>query len=465
VINISSVTHAQSKQQKIWLKSPLAVFTANGIDAGGGIIIHNNLIVECVGAGQVPISAYEQIIDCSAYVLTPGLVNTHHHFYQTLTRCLPQAINKPLFPWLKTLYQVWQHLDEEMLYSATQLASLELMLSGTSMVCDHHYVFPRGLSNGIDIQVEALKHLGCRAMLTRGSMSLGESSGGLPPDSVVQHQDTIIQDSIRLIKRYHEPHPGAYLNIALAPCSPFSVSMELMQETAIVANKHKVLLHTHLAETQDENSFCEREYGMRPLAYLEKCNWLSSNTWLAHGIHFSAQEIALLGKHQVGIAHCPTSNMLLASGICPTIELEKAGCKIGLAVDGSASNDCSNLVQEVRQSMLQQRLKYGPKVITAEKVLGWATAGSASVLHRSDIGQLAPGKQADIAFFDLNELRFSGAGDPIAAIVTCGAYKVSKLMVGGRVLIEDEKHVKAINEEVMHRHAMLAKKLHLQSAS
>lgn len=463
-MNILSQHSLNKKPQKLWLKSPASVFTANDIDARGGIVVHGDKIVECVAAGNTPISQYEQTLDCSNFVLTPGLINTHHHFYQTLTRCLPQAINKPLFPWLKTLYQVWQHLDEDMLYSATQLASLELMLSGTSMVCDHHYVFPSGLTNAIDIQVDALSNLGCRAMLTRGSMSLGESKGGLPPDTVVQKQETIIQDSIRLIKQYHDTQEGSFLNIALAPCSPFSVTTELMQETALVAKTHNVLLHTHLAETEDENSFCEREYGMRPLAYLEKCNWLSPNTWLAHGIHFSPEEIALLGKHQVGIAHCPTSNMLLASGICPTIELEKAGCKIGLAVDGSASNDCSNMAQEVRQSMLQQRLRYGAEVITAEKVLGWATAGSASVLHRTDIGQIAPGKQADIAFFDLNELRFSGAGDEIAALVTCGAYKVSKLMVGGRILIEDEKHVATLTEEVMQQHSILAKKLQFQSA-
>ncbi|GBL05227.1 8-oxoguanine deaminase [Glaciecola sp. KUL10] len=450
--------------QKIWLKSPLAVFTASNSDASGGLVVHDDKIIECISAGQTPKSEYDSVIECGNFVLTPGLINTHHHFYQTLTRCLPQAINKPLFPWLKTLYKVWQHLDDEMLYSATQLASLELMLSGTSMVCDHHYVFPKGLDNAIDIQAEALKQLGCRAMLTRGSMSLGESDGGLPPDSVVQTQDTIIQDSIRVIKQHHESFEGAYLNIALAPCSPFSVTTELMQETASVAQKHNVLLHTHLAETEDENVFCERMYGMRPLAYLDKCNWLGPQTWLAHGIHFSADEITLLGKHKVGIAHCPSSNMLLASGICPTLELEKAGCKIGMAVDGSASNDCSNLSQEVRQSLLQQRLKYGAELITAEKVLGWATAGSASVLHRNDIGELAPGKQADIAFFDLNELRFSGAGDPIAALVTCGVYKASKLMVGGNLVIEDEQHANALSEQILHQHTQLAKQLHAKSA-
>lgn len=461
-MTIDSLSSQPVLDQKIWLKSPQAIFTANNIDATQGVVIHNNRIVECIAKGCSPVCDYDHVIDCGNYVLTPGLINTHHHFYQTLTRCLPQAINKPLFPWLKTLYQVWQHLDEDMLYSATQLASLELMLSGTSMVCDHHYVFPKGLTNAIDVQVDALSNLGCRAMLTRGSMSLGESMGGLPPDTVVQQQQVILDDSLRLIQKYHQREQGAFMNIALAPCSPFSVTTELMQETAVLAQANDVLMHTHLAETQDENAFCIREYGMRPVAYLDKCGWLSSRTWLAHGIHFTQEEIALLGKHKVGIAHCPTSNMLLASGICPTIELEAAGCKVGIAVDGSASNDCSNLAQEVRQSLLQQRLKYGAQTITAEKVLGWATKGSASVLHRSDIGEIAPGKQADIAFYDLNELRFSGAGDAIAALVTCGAYKVSKLMVAGKVLIENAEHRTIINQDIMNAHGILAKKLQLK---
>lgn len=447
------------EQQKVWLKSPQAIFTANNIDASEGVVVHNNKIVECVAAGKTPTAAYNTVIDCSGYVITPGLINTHHHFYQTLTRCLPQAINKPLFPWLKTLYQVWQHLNEDMLHSATQLASLELMLSGTSTVCDHHYVFPKGLENAIDVQISALADLGCRAMLTRGSMSLSEKDGGLPPDAVVQNQHTILQDSIRLIDKYHQRHEGAFINIALAPCSPFSVTTELMQETARLAKQKEVLLHTHLAETEDENAFCIQQYGMRPVEYLEKCGWLDPSTWLAHGIHFSQEEIALLGKHKVGIAHCPTSNMLLASGICPTMELEAAGCRVGLAVDGSASNDCSNMSQEVRQSLLQQRLKYGAQQITAEKVLGWATKGSASVLHRSDIGEIAPGCQADIAFFDLDELRFSGAGSAIAAIVTCGAYQVDKLMVAGKFVIEDKHHKQHINQEMMARHSVLAKQL------
>lgn len=442
-----------------WLKSPAAIFTANTLDASNGVVIQGNKIVELVAKGCQPQTPYNNYIDCSNMIITPGLINTHHHFYQTLTRCVPGALNKPLFPWLTFLYEVWKNLDPDMLYSATQLAGLELMLSGTTTVADHHYVFPKGLEQGIDVQVEAIKTLGCRATLTRGSMSLGKSAGGLPPDSVIQKEDIILADSQRLIDRYHDTSDEAMIQIALAPCSPFSVSTDLMKDTANLAQKNNVKVHTHLAETEDENNFCLRQYGMRPLDYLESCGWLNNRTWLAHGIHFNQQEIMRLGKAQVGIAHCPSSNMLLASGICPTVELQQAGCNIGLAVDGSASNDCSNMIQEARQSLLQQRLRYGAKEITAERVLAYATSGSASVLGRAKIGEIRSGFQADLAFFTVNELRFSGVGDPIAALVTCGAHQVAKLMVAGQWLIEDQQHVSMLQTQLMQTHHNLAKKL------
>jgi 8-oxoguanine deaminase len=445
--------------QSLWLKSPAAIFTGNALNADNGIVIEGNKIVELVPSGMKPKTAIDSYLDCSNKVITPGLINTHHHFYQTLTRALPGALNKPLFPWLKYLYQVWKNLDEEMVYTATQLAGLELMLSGATCIADHHYVFPKGLEQAIDIQVEAINTLGCRATLTRGSMSLGESDGGLPPDSVIQSEDTILQDSQRLISKYHNNRDDAYIQIALAPCSPFSVSTELMQDTAKLAKQNNVLLHTHLAETEDENTFCMRQYGMRPLDYLEHCNWLGDKTWLAHGIHFNQDEIKRLGQARVGIAHCPSSNMLLASGICPTVELEAAGCNIGLAVDGSASNDCSNMIQEVRQSLLQQRLRYGAESITAERVLGYATTGSAAVLQRPSIGQFAIGMQADLAIFSLDELRFSGVGSPIDGLITCGAYQVDKLMVGGKWLIENSEHRTILNRQLMEKHQLLAKKI------
>lgn len=443
----------------LWLKNPAAIYTANQLDATNGIVVQGDKIVELVAKGQKPTTVFSQQIDCSGHVIIPGMINTHHHFYQTLTRCVPSALNKPLFPWLVTLYKIWQHLTPNMLKSATKLASLELMLSGATTVSDHHYVFPNGLEHAIDIQVDAIKELGCRAHLTRGSMSLGEKDGGLPPDSVIQSEDIILADSQRLIDTYHQRDDGAMIQIALAPCSPFSVSTQLMKDTAVLAQKNDVLLHTHLAETKDENTFCIRQYGMRPLDYLEECGWLSSRTWLAHGIFFNDDEIKRLGKQRVGIAHCPSSNMLLASGTCSTLDLQAAGCRIGLAVDGSASNDCSNMIQEVRQSLLQQRLKYGASAITSEVVLGFATKGSASVLNRQDIGEIAVGKQADLALFNLQELRFSGAGDPLAALVICGAQSVDKLMVKGNWLVENAQHVIDIQAQVQAKHIELAKQL------
>jgi 8-oxoguanine deaminase len=447
------------QNETLWLKSPAAIFTGNTLKAGNGLVIKGNKIVELVPSGMHPTTFIDNYIDCSNKVITPGLINTHHHFYQTLTRAVPGALNKPLFPWLKYLYQIWKNLDEEMIYTATQLAGLELMISGATCIADHHYIFPKGLEQAIDIQVEAINSLGCRATLTRGSMSLGESDGGLPPDSVIQSEDTILQDSQRLISKYHDNSEDGFIQIALAPCSPFSVSTSLMQDTAQLAKQNNVMLHTHLAETEDENNFCIRRYGMRPLDYLEHCNWLGDKTWLAHGIHFTQDEITRLGQAKVGIAHCPSSNMLLASGICPTVELEAAGCNIGLAVDGSASNDCSNMIQEVRQSLLQQRLRYGAQVMTAERVLGYATSGSAAVLQRPNIGKFDIGMQADIALFSLDELRFSGVGSPLDGLITCGAYQVDRLMVAGKWLIENTEHSTVFNRQLMEKHQLLAKKI------
>ena len=446
--------------RSVWLKSPAAILAK---DAGAGIVIGDGKVLELVPSGHKPQAAIDTTIDLDGRVLLPGLVNTHHHFYQTLTRAIPAALNKPLFPWLQTLYEIWQNLDADMLAAATELAALELMLSGATTVSDHHYVFPAGLDKAIDVQVEAIGKLGCRALLTRGSMSLGKEQGGLPPDSVVQADDTILADCARVIDSYHDRDEGAMVQIALAPCSPFSVSKQLMIDTASLADEKDILLHTHLAETEDENNFCSREYGMRPLDYLEACGWLGPRSWLAHGIHFTPEEMQRLGNADVGIAHCPSSNMLLGSGTCPSLDLINAGCRFGLAVDGSASNDSSNMIQEVRQALLQQRLKYSPGEITAELVLGWASRGSADLLRRDDIGEIAVGKQADFAVFDLDELRFSGAGDPLAALVTCGAHRVERLMVAGNWLIEDSHHAAYMEEELMQRHSALA--LKLQSAN
>ncbi|MBH3338007.1 8-oxoguanine deaminase [Pseudomonas mendocina] len=416
---------------RIWIKNPLAVFTANDLDASGGLVIADGRICEVLGKGQQPATPCQQVFDAREHVVLPGLINTHHHFYQTLTRAWAPVVNQPLFPWLKTLYPVWARLTPEKLALASKVALAELLLSGCSTAADHHYLFPGGLENAIDVQVEAVRELGMRAMLSRGSMSLGEDDGGLPPQHTVQSGETILADSQRLISQYHERGDGAQIQIALAPCSPFSVTREIMRASAELADELDVRLHTHLAETLDEEDYCLRQFGLRTVDYLESVGWLGPRTWLAHGIHFNPEEIARLGAAGTGVCHCPCSNMRLASGICPVHDLEAAGVPVGLGVDGSASNDASNMILEARQALYIQRLRYGAEAITPERALGWASKGSAKLLGRSDIGELAVGKQADLALFKLDELRFSGSHDPIAALLLCGADRADRMMIGG----------------------------------
>ncbi|MBB2497246.1 8-oxoguanine deaminase [Aquipseudomonas ullengensis] len=416
---------------RTWIKNPQAIFTANDQDARGGLVIADGVIVELLAAGQVPAQPCAQVFDASQHVVLPGLINTHHHFYQTLTRAWAPVVNQPLFPWLKTLYPVWARLTPQKLALACRVALAELLLSGCTTAADHHYLFPAGLEDAIDVQVEAVRELGMRAMLTRGSMTLGEADGGLPPQQTVQQGQVILDDSQRLIRQYHQRGAGAQIQIALAPCSPFSVTTEIMQASAEMAVREDVRLHTHLAETLDEEDFCLQRFGLRTVDYLDSVGWLGPRTWLAHGIHFNAEEIARLGAAGTGICHCPSSNMRLASGICPTLELEAAGAPIGLGVDGSASNDASNMILEARQALYLQRLRYGAEKITPELALGWATRGSAKLLGRSDIGELAVGKQADLALFKLDGLRFSGSHDPLSALLLCGADRADRVMVGG----------------------------------
>ena len=408
---------------------------ADGAD--GGIVVEDGRIAELVPAGAAPGSAIDETFDASGLVVLPGLVNTHHHFYQTLTRAYSPALDKPLFDWLKALYPVWAGLSPEMVDLSARLALAELLLSGCTTAADHHYVFPGGLDEAIDIQAAAARDMGARVLLTRGSMNLSEKDGGLPPDSVVQDADAILADSERVIAAFHEPGPGAMVQIALAPCSPFSVTQELMAETARMARRRGVRLHTHLAETEDENAFCLETFGCRPLDYLERVGWLADDVWLAHGIYFDDAERARLGAAKTGIAHCPSSNMILASGFCDVPGLEEAGCPVGLGVDGSASNDCSNMIQEARQAFLLQRVAHRDRQISHLDALRWATAGGAACLGRDDIGAIAVGKQADLAFFALEEPRFSGAHDPIAALVLAGAHRARHVMVGGEWRVRD----------------------------
>jgi 8-oxoguanine deaminase len=427
---------SNSTATRLWIRNPQAVFTANALDASGGLVVSGGVIAEVLGAGQQPSAPCQETFDAGSHVLVPGLINTHHHFYQTLTRAWGPVVNAPLFPWLQNLYPVWARLTPRDLELATTVALAELLLSGCTTAADHHYLFPDGLEHAIDVEVDVVRRLGMRATLTRGSMTLGTDDGGLPPQSTVQAPEVVLEDSERLIGEYHERGDDAVIQIALAPCSPFSVTKEIMAESALLAERLDVRLHTHLAETLDEEDFCREKFGLRPVDFLESVGWLTDRTWLGHGIHFSDAEIARLGAAGTAVAHCPTSNMRLASGTARVLELEDSGVPVGLGVDGSASNDASNMILEARQALYLQRLRYGADV-QVERALGWATRGSAAVLGRQGLGQLAPGMQADLALFRLDELRFSGGHDRVAALLLCAADRADRVMVGGEWRVVD----------------------------
>ncbi len=420
---------------RLWIRNPLGIVADN---ASGGVVVEGGVIAELVAAGTGPAAPVDGVFDASEHVVLPGLINTHHHFYQTLTRAHPAAIDRELFPWLTALYPLWARLTPEDLRLAVRAALAELLLSGCTTAADHHYLYPPGLEDAVDIAVEEARALGIRATISRGSMNLSQKDGGLPPDTVVQEEDTILADSERVLRLFHDPAPGSMIQIALAPCSPFSVTPSLMAKSAELAARFDAPLHTHLAETKDEDAYCLQVYGKRPLDLLEETGWMRPKTWLAHGVHFSCEECDRLGRAGVGVCHCPTSNGVLASGFCRTRELEAAGAPLGLGVDGSASNDGSNLMEELRHALLVNRLRYeSAAAVTARDVIRWATQGSARCLGRSDIGTIAPGFQADLALYRLDELRFSGAHDPVAALVLCGAHKADRVMVAGRWRVVD----------------------------
>lgn len=428
---------AAAPQDRLWIKDPLAIL-ADGAERG--IVVRGRQIESLVPAGHEPEGPY-RVFDAGRHVVLPGLVNTHHHFYQTLTRAHPAAINKPLFPWLQALYPIWARLTPDDLRSAVRIALVELLMSGCTTAADHHYLYPAGLEEAVDIEVEAAREIGLRMTVTRGSMNLSQKDGGLPPDTVVQDEDTILRDSERVLSLFHDASPGADIQIGLAPCSPFTVTERLMRETATLAERFDCPLHTHLAETAEETRFCLERYGCRPLDLLERNGWLTPRAWLAHGIHFDDAEVATLGRHGVGICHCAASNMVLASGICRTVELEAAGAKLGLGVDGSASNDASNMMEALRQALMIGRLRYGADAVSHRDVLRWGTEGSARCLGRDDIGRIAPSLQADLALFTLDETRFAGAHDPLAALILCNAHRADRVMVAGRWRVEDGQPV------------------------
>ena len=406
----------------------------------GWVATRDGLIV-AVGSGRAPdriegIPRQEwELLDATGCVVLPGLINSHHHLFQTRTRAHPAVVDADLFDWLQTLYPVWAGMTDDDFYRAALVGFRELIRSGCTTSADHHYLFPQNASPElIDITIEAARETGIRFQPTRGSMSRSEKDGGLPPDSVVQDPETILADSERLIAQYHDPAPGAMIRIALAPCSPFSVSADLMRETAELARRHGVRLHTHLAETVDENRYCLDAYSQRPLDFLESVGWLSDDVWIAHGIHFTRDEITRLGQAGVGITHCPSSNMRLGSGVCRVRELREAGCPVSIGVDGSASNDSSNLLAECRQALLMQRLCHGADGMTVGEVLEMVTLGGACCLGRDDIGCILPQNCCDLALFDLADLAYETVGDRVAALLLCDPPSAKAVVVGGRVI-------------------------------
>ncbi len=422
--------------------------------------------IEQVGPTSELPAAADEILDLRDHILLPGLVNTHHHLYQTLTRAVPAAQDAGLFSWLKTLYPIWARMQPQDIRTSTMLGLAELALSGCTTASDHLYIFPNGCR--LDDAIEAASKVGLRFHASRGSMSLGESQGGLPPDSVVEQPQAILKDTLRLIEAYHDPRPGSMLRLVVAPCSPFSVTPELMRESAALARANQVHLHTHLAETLDEDAFCREQFGRRPLAYAEELDWSGPDVWFAHAVHIDPAEVGRMARAGIGVAHCPSSNMRLSSGIAPVRRYRAAGVKVGLGVDGSASNDSSHLLAEARQAMLLSRLGAAvapaiddqPALLTARQALEMATLGGAQVLGRTDVGSLEPGRCADFVAVDLNRLEFAGGlHDPVAALVFCSPATVDMNFVHGRPIVRQGRLVTADLPPLIEAHNRAARRL------
>jgi len=403
-----------------------------------------------------------QVIDASRHVVMPGLVNTHHHFYQTLTRNVPAVQDAKLFDWLVYLYEVWKGIDEEAVYWSSMLAMAELAKTGCTLSTDHHYLYPRSFTGDLPgIQFKAAAEIGLRFAPTRGSMSRSKKDGGLPPDSVVQDEDEILAQSEEALRKHHDAAPDSMNRVALAPCSPFSVSEKSMRDAADLARKYGARLHTHLAETADEDDFCVKTLGRRPLRVMEDCGFVGKDVWYAHGIHFNDAELDVLAKTGTGVAHCPSSNMRLGSGICRVREMLDRGVNVGLAVDGSASNDASDMLGEARQALLLQRVRYGSAGINAREVLGIATSGGARILGYDDAGTMEIGALADIAMFDVMKLEYAGAlSDPAAALLFSGYnHGVDHLIVNGKIVVKDGRLTGANEESIRDNANRCAKRL------
>lgn len=417
-----------------------------GTEIVGGSILIEDGVITWVGSGTPPQSEGAERVDGRGTVALPGLVNTHHHLYQTLTRV--RALDQRLFGWLKALYPVWADLDEEWVLAAARVGLAELALSGCATTTDHHYIFPPGRPGLLEAEIEAARQIGLRFHPCRGSMDLGEAQGGLPPDSIVQDTDTILAETEEAVRRFHDSRPGSMLRIAIAPCSPFSVTPRLMRESAALARRLGVRLHTHIAETVDEEAYCRASFGQRPVQLLEDLGWTGPDVWLAHCVHIDAHEIGTLARTATGVAWCPTSNLRLGSGIAPARALLDAGARVGLGVDGSASNDSGNLLAEARMGMLVARV-YGAAAMSAREALRVATRGGAACLGRDDIGSLEPGKRGDVALSPVDGLEFAGAeADPVAALVHCATPRVRDLFVEGHRVVRGGRLVRAAEEEI-----------------
>jgi cytosine/adenosine deaminase-related metal-dependent hydrolase len=425
-----------------------------GTEHADGWVLVEDGFVAAVGGGAEPDA--EERIDLGGAVVTPGLVNTHHHLYQTLTRARAQQAD--LFTWLRELYPVWAGIDAESEHAAARTGLAELALSGCSTVFDHHYVFPRGRPGLIEAEVEAARELGVRIVASRGSMDLGVSDGGLPPDELVEELDAVLADTERLVGELHEPGPGALVQIAVAPCSPFSVTRRLMEESAGLARRHGLVLHTHLAETTEENAYCLELYGCTPVEYLTDLGWLGDDVWCAHCVHLSPDDIQDFGATGTGVAHCPTSNLRLGAGVAPVRELVDAGVRVGLGVDGSASNERSDLLFEVKQALLVARGRAGPAAMTAREALRLGTRGGAAVLGRDDIGSLEPGKCADLAIWRCDVLELGGAEDPVAGLVLSAPHRVDRLVVAGEDVVRGGALVRADEDEIARVHRAEARR-------
>ena len=421
---------------------------------GGGLFARDG-VIEAVGTG-LPETA-DVVVDAKGCVVTPGLVNTHHHLYQTMTRVVPGGQDALLFGWLQTLYPIWSRMGPEEMFVSAQVGLAELALSGCTMSSDHLYLYPNGVR--LEDTIDAAATIGIRFHPTRGSMSIGESDGGLPPDSLVEVEASILEDSIRVVDAFHDPNEGAMVRVGLAPCSPFSVSRELMRDTALLARDKGVMLHTHLAENDEDIAYSLEKFGVRPGQYAEDLGWTGDDVWHAHCVKLDTSEIDLFARTKTGVAHCPCSNCRLGSGIAPIRQMRDASVKVSLGVDGSASNDAGHLLSEARQLLLLQRVQNGADAMSARETLEIATRGGAEVLGRSDLGSLEIGKRADFAVWDVGGLEAAGSWDPVAALILCGPFTVRDLYVEGRAAVSNGVLTGIDLRKVTERQNVLAKKL------